>query len=266
MSKDLLTKAKNLKLQYHKSSKLTPDVFNSLVDLILSNLVVANSGETAVSIRNKLQTLFGDDRLDVSAIKNLTTDTGEPFAAETPESIRDKLSELVAFDRLDASAIKNLIAANITYATSESSVVSLQTIIDQILAVSSIVIKTGDGNKFLNDHGDYVFINWSVIEGKPTKTSDFINDGEDGSSPFVTQTELETALSVTSNDKNYLHIQGVPSDTWVITHNMNKMPTVVVIDSAGTCVEGSVQYSLSNPLNELTITFNGSFSGKASLN
>jgi len=50
---------------------------------------------------------------------------------------------------------------------------------------------------------------------------------------------------------------------WAITHNLGKNPSVSVADSAGSWVVGEVEY-LNN--NELTITFNSSFSGVAYLN
>lgn len=111
-----------------------------------------------------------------------------------------------------------------------------------------------------------------------TRTSQLINDGESSSSEFVEEKDLsDVAFSGDYNDlintpgylegdKHYVHDQGVPSNFWTIIHNLNKMPTVVIVDSAGTVVEGSVRYSQDNPLNELTVSFNGSFSGKGFLN
>ena len=58
----------------------------------------------------------------------------------------------------------------------------------------------------------------------------------------------------------YLHTQGVPSDTLVVAHNLGVFPSVTVIDSAGTQVEGCVTYDSEN---QVTITFNAPFSGTA---
>jgi hypothetical protein len=57
--------------------------------------------------------------------------------------------------------------------------------------------------------------------------------------------------------------QMIPADTWEIEHNLNKYPSVTVIDSAGTQVEGDVTYI---DTNNLTINFSSAFAGKASLN
>jgi|TARA_R110000822_G_scaffold6851_30_gene28761 hypothetical protein len=64
-------------------------------------------------------------------------------------------------------------------------------------------------------------------------------------------------------DKHYVHEQGVASSVWTITHNMDKKPSAIVTDSAGTIVLGEVKYTNKN---ELTIKFNGAFSGEAFLN
>lgn len=64
-------------------------------------------------------------------------------------------------------------------------------------------------------------------------------------------------------DKNFYFTQTTASNTWVITHNLNKYPSATVIDSAGTEVVGNITY---NSLNQITITFSGAFKGSATLN
>ena len=69
-------------------------------------------------------------------------------------------------------------------------------------------------------------------------------------------------------DITYTHNQSNTSDTWVITHNLHRFPSVTVVDSADTIVQGTVVY---NSNKQLTITFfSGSsalaFQGKAYLN
>ena len=64
-------------------------------------------------------------------------------------------------------------------------------------------------------------------------------------------------------DKHYTHTQSVASASWTITHNLNKYPSVTVVDSAGSVVVGDVQYL---SLNDVVITFSGPFSGTAYLN
>ena len=60
-------------------------------------------------------------------------------------------------------------------------------------------------------------------------------------------------------DITYTHNQSSTSDTWVITHNLHRFPSVTVVDSADTIVQGTVVYNSSK---QLTITF---FSGSSAL-
>ena len=64
-------------------------------------------------------------------------------------------------------------------------------------------------------------------------------------------------------DKNFLYETSSSSAVWIIKHDLNKKPSVLVHDSAGTEVVGSVVYT---DLNNLTITFSAPFSGEAVLN
>ena len=64
-------------------------------------------------------------------------------------------------------------------------------------------------------------------------------------------------------DKHFVYQQNVPSNRWVITHNLNKYPAVSVVDSAGTVVIGDCEYINTN---SVILTFSGEFSGKAYFN
>ena len=64
-------------------------------------------------------------------------------------------------------------------------------------------------------------------------------------------------------DKFYKHNQSTPSEEWTVIHNLNKYPSVTIIDSADTVVYGEIIYVSEN---ELKIKFSVGFSGKAYLN
>lgn len=96
------------------------------------------------------------------------------------------------------------------------------------------------------------------LEEMPTKTSDLENDG-DGTSPFATQDYVDTH----GGDKFFKYIQPTPAAVWTITHNLNKWPSVTVVDSAESVVVGEVEYLDDNTL---AITFQSAFSGRAYLN
>lgn len=60
----------------------------------------------------------------------------------------------------------------------------------------------------------------------------------------------------------YEHTQYVASDTWTIIHNLGYPPNVTVSDSAGTIVEGDLQYVDGT---SVIIHFSAEFSGSAYL-
>lgn len=60
----------------------------------------------------------------------------------------------------------------------------------------------------------------------------------------------------------YIHHQTTNSAKWTITHGLNKMPNVKIVDSSGELVYGSVKYS---GMNEVEISFGHEFAGKAYL-
>jgi len=78
----------------------------------------------------------------------------------------------------------------------------------------------------------------------------------------------EVMTSPIIGDITFTHNQNSTSATWVVTHNLNRFPSVTVVDSADTIVQGTVVY---NTNKKLTITFfeGGdalAFQGKAYLN
>lgn len=93
---------------------------------------------------------------------------------------------------------------------------------------------------------------------------------ETGDTPTVVVTKTETEESFNLDfafsgisSSTYIHNQIEPSDTWTISHNLGKYPSVSVVDTSGTIVAGDVNYVDNN---RLTISFIGAFSGKAYLN
>ena len=67
----------------------------------------------------------------------------------------------------------------------------------------------------------------------------------------------------TVNDKNFVYIQTVPTATWNIVHNLNKYPSVSVVNINNITMYGEIAYINEN---ELKIEFSAGFSGKAYMN
>ena len=76
-----------------------------------------------------------------------------------------------------------------------------------------------------------------------------------------------TGLRETLNDiqgkETFVFEQGVASDTWEINHNLNKYPSVTLVDSANTQFVAQVVYT---DKNNCVVYMNGATKGKAYLN
>ena len=70
-------------------------------------------------------------------------------------------------------------------------------------------------------------------------------------------------LAAKGSDLTYVHKQNVSAAVWEIKHNLNKYPSVTVVDSAATTVVGECDYV---DTNNVRLTFKGAFSGKAFFN
>lgn len=75
--------------------------------------------------------------------------------------------------------------------------------------------------------------------------------------PISAITGLQQALDT------YIYEQGIASSEWVINHNLNKFPSVTVVDSADNEIIASVKYQ---DANTCIIEMSSPFKGKAYLN
>ena len=94
-----------------------------------------------------------------------------------------------------------------------------------------------------------------------------LSDGNGNLLPITVSTEsVAMTGSVTANGESltsFTHNQTVAAVEWTINHNMNKKPSVTIVDSANTYVIGEVEYLDSN---SLRVSFKYAFKGKAYLN
>lgn len=65
------------------------------------------------------------------------------------------------------------------------------------------------------------------------------------------------------DDKHFVHNQTTPSDEWVIAHNLDKKPSVTVVDSADNQWQAEVEYV---DQDNIIVRTQAPFSGKAYLN
>lgn len=84
------------------------------------------------------------------------------------------------------------------------------------------------------------------------------------SSVAIKQPSINVSIGgIIGGDAAFSFLQDSPSNTWTINHNLNKHPSVTVVDSGQNVVYGEVQYT---DTNNLTVSFNATFSGNAYLN
>jgi hypothetical protein len=106
----------------------------------------------------------------------------------------------------------------------------------------------------------------NIIEEQPQKITFILRDPGTFTKVLVPQntiTILDKYAMAQYGDKNYVYTQSTPSSSWVVVHNLNKRPSVSVVDSAEDVVYGQVRY-ISN--NEVMLTFAAPFTGKAYFN
>lgn len=60
----------------------------------------------------------------------------------------------------------------------------------------------------------------------------------------------------------YVHVQGTPSQLWIINHSLGFYPNVEIVDSAGNSVIGNYEFA---NVNTIFATFAAPFAGKAYL-
>jgi len=100
----------------------------------------------------------------------------------------------------------------------------------------------------------------SGSSGSPASS---VNVDLSGSTTGFAKTLTTDGDNVYWTNATYIHTEGSASTEWLVTHNLNRYPSVTVIISVGEVVIGNVEYNSSN---QLTIYLAGANSGKAYLN
>lgn len=81
-------------------------------------------------------------------------------------------------------------------------------------------------------------------------------------SELIGVTQDDNTVTLTSS--TFVFEQGIAVDTWVINHNLNKFPSIYVVDTAGhSQIPDDIEV---NDMNTITVKFLSAFSGFAYLN
>jgi hypothetical protein len=91
---------------------------------------------------------------------------------------------------------------------------------------------------------------------------DFYEGQQDGL--IVANLSNNSIIPIAPGDNDtYTHTQLSPTNVWNINHNLNKMPSITIVDSADNLVFGEIKYISAN---EIIVSFSAAFAGKAYLN
>lgn len=115
----------------------------------------------------------------------------------------------------------------------------------------------------LGSFGSFRFVSLTLVSGDVYEVEvNFIKGNgsikEGHKYGFKIDTEADSVA-----DKTFDFVQNVPSTTWNISHNLNKFPSITVVDSGNTVVIGSYEYI---DRDNVTLSFSAAFAGKAYLN
>lgn len=99
-----------------------------------------------------------------------------------------------------------------------------------------------------------------IKEGKDYNLQDLLIAGP---GIVIEDNDDHTATISATGDKFFEHTQSVPAQEWQIEHNLQKFPSVTVIDSGDSVVVGDIQYI---DTNNIILSFQSAFAGKAYLN
>lgn len=106
-----------------------------------------------------------------------------------------------------------------------------------------------------NAFGNFIINNEHTIEANNFSDTISINAGKNIN--IHTNTD---SITIDANDPFYIHDQMTASKKWIIKHNLEKYPSITVVDSADSVVVGDITYT---SLNSVEISFAAMFCGKA---
>lgn len=213
---------------YNKTKNFTPirlaDYFNSSESINSSN-----------SITFRYQTL---DPLESRSFGTFS------FESTNPPSI--------GFDNIQSLIVSKKSAGNVFVSDFLSSLGDSKILIHKAGTINEYGLYILNSvQEFLDDLNFLVF-NLTFIQGNASLLED----------EYYLLSVIDFSLNQ-SNDKNYIHTQDVPSSTWVVNHNLNKIPSVTITLPSGQVGISDVVH-IDN--NNLEVKFAGEETGKAILN
>lgn len=160
--------------------------------------------------------------------------------------------------------------ANITVIRISKLATSGNTVVDYLNTLANEAIMIGQCDD-LNNFGIYKVISIAAVPGN-TNFLDFTLEAVNAHGNILEDKFYAIAvypgfvnphIDPNVGDKTFVYTQAVASAVWEVEHGLAKFPSVSVVSDDNIQVFGEVEY-IDN--NNLIITFNGAFSGKAYMN
>lgn len=139
---------------------------------------------------------------------------------------------------------------------------------DCIFEINAVKVYWGDIQGDITEQTDLMeILNDKVDIGQYEQDISEINERIDGTLNNVYGSELieveRDNQTITLNSKTFIFEQGIASNEWNIIHNLNKRPSIQLVDSTGREFEAVKEY-INN--NQVIIRLDSATTGKAYLN
>jgi hypothetical protein len=182
--------------------------------------------------------------------------------AGQPVSSSARVDGTISFDPPTASSVSFSSITSLLITSKDLAGVDLSSYYPKLIGSRILIQKSGDPSKFgiYNLTASTSSVKFSNVHDI-SLTHVFGNSSLENESNYLISLLQYDYLAAT--DKHFEFTQASPSITWTVNHDLNKFPSVTVVDSAGTQVFGDVDHTDND---NLTITFINQFSGKAYLN
>ena len=182
--------------------------------------------------------------------------------AGQPASSSARVDGTISFDPPTASSVSFSSITSLLITSKDLADADLSSYYTKLIGSRILIQKSGDSSKFgiYNLTASTSSVKFSNVHDI-SLTHVFGNSSLENESNYLISLLQYDYLSAT--DKHFEFTQASPSITWTVNHDLNKFPSVTVVDSAGTQVFGDVDHTDND---NLTITFINQFSGKAYLN
>ena len=130
------------------------------------------------------------------------------------------------------------------------------------LVGSDILI--GEQNE-ISTFGQYDVVSYTVNAGDATYYDLVVNyKGGNGVLTIDKYYDIMNfVLAADAEDKTFVFTQGAPAVQWTVQHNLNKFPSVSVVNNNNIVINGEVTYI---DANNVQLNFSAGFAGKAYLN